>query len=287
MICGTITFKEKKKRNEMGSAAFLLAAAGLGVLGFSAKKGGILSNTPKEPPEFEQIRNKIKADLNFYFDANPANKFTFGDVHIPEFPDGVLVGSYFRKVPHRGQGSISSRERDQLSNCIEYAAKCLRNGANACDQKNKVTPGINDTQIITGASNILAAVIVYFFPDATPQQQAKMYTDIMKETNLDVRNLHWVQFMPYVMIALAAITAGVAIAGAPIAVSSTGVISGGTGWAGTGTLIGTIGTTLSTTIPAGVAIAGGIGAINGKPKNEQEAMTQLTQTFTALKEILK
>lgn len=250
---------------------------GLGAYAFSNRRisGAISSNSNtenSEPPQYAQIRAKIKDDLAFYFAAAPHG----GN---PKF-----TGTMFDKNPLGT--NASQREIEQLSNAIEWASKCTRSSGLCDDVKGGQNP-ISDDQIIQGAGNILAAVIWFKYPNASPQTQADIYVRTMKETVVDVRNLHWIKFMPFVMIAIAAVTAGVALVGSPLTVGAGGVISGGTGWTGTGTLLGTVVSTAGTTVPAGLTIAGGISQITGTPKSETEARQQLAAMFAALRQIMK
>lgn len=249
----------------------LLAAAGLfGAASYLRKKQ---VGAASEPPEYAQVRAKILSDLKFYFGAH-VNKMAY---HADPFD---IKQRTTISNPLSGTHNFT-----YLSNALEWAGKCNRvNGV--CPTK-AITPHISDDTIINNASSMVVAVVWYFFPNASPQDKAAMVLKVMKETSEDVKNTYWMKILPYVMIAAAAITAGVAIAGAPIAVSSTGAITGGTGWAGTGTLVGTIGTTLGTTVPAGLTIAGSTAALTKTPKTETEMKNNLVAVFQSLDVIMK
>lgn len=249
----------------------LLVAAGLFSAASLLKKKS--SDAVSEPPEYAQVRAKVLSDLKFYFGAHVAKMAYHAD------PFDVKMRTTISN-PMTGSHNFT-----YLSNALEWAGKCNRvNGV--CPTK-AITPHISDDQIINNAASLVVSVVWYFFPNASPTEKANFVLKVMKETSEDVKNTYWMKILPYVMIAAAAITAGVAIAGAPIAVSSTGAISGGTGWAGTGTIIGTVGTTLGTTVPAGLTIAGSTAALTKTPKTETEMRNNLIGVFTSLDVIMK
>ncbi len=259
----------------------MLIGVSLVAIILSSRKKNILAGgtSMSEPPEFEQIRSQIKSDYKFYLDSvsqQDNQSLRCGNTSL-------TADSYCGNPTSRT--TVGDTEIQKLSNAVEWAAKCARTGGYC--KTSKITSGISDDSIIETVKNILTAVIVYRYPQATAEQQADIYIRTVKETVVDVKNLHWLKIMPYVAIAIAAVTAGFALVGTPAVIGANGAITGGTGWAGTGTLIGTIGSTVGTTIPAGLSIAGGVSALTTTPKDEKEAKKQLTEVFASLKVIIK
>ena len=259
---------------------FLGAAAVLLLVSNSKTIKGIFTTAPNnsEPPEYEKIRLQMRSDYDWYKKSVIAQLDSSKQCGEVRFTGDSFCGNPTSIT------KPSNTEIQKLSNAVEWASKCQRTNGVCLDKT--IIKGISDDAIIETVKNITAAVIYYRYPNATPDEQADIYIRTVKETVIDVRNLHWVKILPYITIIIAAITAGVALAGAPAVVGSTGAISGGTGWAGTGTIIGTLGSTVGTTIPAGLTIAGGVSQLaGGAPKSEREAKKQLAITFAILKEV--
>jgi hypothetical protein len=173
------------------------------------------------------------------------------------------------------QTTLSKKDVEQLSNAIEWAAKCNRDSAGKCHNNSGNMKGFGDSAIISAAQDLLPAVINKKYPLASPEQQTKMYEQVMKETVIDVKNLQWISFMPFLMIAVAAVTAGIGLFAAPAALGTSLASSGGI----TGTVAAETG--------AGSLVKVGSGFLTKKPSNEAEARKQLTILFTTLKQVTK
>lgn len=221
----------------------------------------------------DQLLFRLGADLDHFFNA------------APDGGDPKFTGDVFRRVS-KDTTRPSGKEIEQISNAVEYAAKCARDGGGRCGQLfgKKSVP---DSVIIERAQNMLPAVITFRYPKASAEQQADIYIRVVKETVVDVKNLHWQKILPIIVLIAAPLTAGIALVGAPLGVSATGALTGGTGFLGTQSFLYGIISTLPTTVGAGVATAGAAAALKGAPKNEKEARAVLKETFAAIKDAVK
>lgn len=238
--------------------AFTIIAASLAVFVLASRKSLFPSSgvqgESEEQKALNELRSQLAKDLNDYYAAAP-------DGGLKRF-----TGDVFNRTP-LSTVTPSDKEIQQLSNATEWAAKCVRNSSGICAQQpvkgNQMV--MSDDAIIEGSQRFLPALIAHRYPNASAEQMATIYIRVVKETTVDVKNLHWMKVVNIVTLVLAPLTAGLSVAGAIARLTAMGAIN-----AGVNVFSGAI----------------GVAGVFKTPKDEKEAKIQLTEMYAIIKNAL-
>lgn len=190
----------------------------------------------------------------------------------------AAADSWYKQQPRGAmsdQVKIAITHINDFSNALEWAAKCKRDASGVPVGGEDAAMVRQDEAIMARVAQMLPAVIVQRWPTATPAEQAEIFIRAYKETNTQVRNLALKKIIAIVpALVAAAITGGVAAAGAAAQFGTT-----------TGAVFGS----LSTTLPAGLGAMGTTLAANkalANVQNESQLLAAMEQAFAEMKSIL-